>query len=65
MPQKTLRIFISSPGDVAEERDKARVVIESLQRHYPEVVLESILWEELPLPATATFQETIEYVLEQ
>lgn len=65
MPQKTLRIFISSPGDVAEERDKARAVIESLQRHYPEVVLKPILWEELPLPATATFQQTMEYVLEQ
>ena len=29
---KTLRIFISSPGDVAEERERAREVVESLRR---------------------------------
>ena len=31
---KTIRIFISSPGDVAPERDKARQVIHDLQRRY-------------------------------
>ena len=34
-PSQTVRIFISSPGDVAEERDGARRVIEGLQRLYP------------------------------
>ena len=29
-----IRIFISSPGDVTEEREKARLVIEHLQRWY-------------------------------
>jgi hypothetical protein len=28
---KTVRIFISSPGDVQEERDKAKQVIAALQ----------------------------------
>lgn len=30
----TVRIFISSPGDVNDERDKARRVIDGLQRHF-------------------------------
>lgn len=58
-----VRILISSPGDVAEERDQARRVIGSLQRHYPGVRLEAVLWEELVLPATASFQESIDYLL--
>ena len=32
--QRVVRIFISSPGDVAEEREGARHVIEGLQRFY-------------------------------
>ena len=31
---KKIKIFISSPGDVAEEREKAREVIRRLQRRY-------------------------------
>lgn len=31
---KTIRIFISSSGDVAVERDKARRVVEGLQKRY-------------------------------
>lgn len=31
---RTLRVFISSPGDVAIERDKARKVVEGLQKRY-------------------------------
>ena len=34
----TLRIFISSPGDVAEEREKARQVIAQLQNWYGDAV---------------------------
>lgn len=59
----TIRIFISSPGDVAEEREKARRVIETLQRQYSQVVLQPLLWEDLALPATASFQESIDYLL--
>lgn len=57
---KTVRIFISSPGDVAEEREKARRVIEDLQRFYNDVRLEAVLWEDKPLAATAPFQVGID-----
>jgi hypothetical protein len=54
---KTLRFFISSPGDVFEERAIANRVIERLQSEYiGKVVLEPVLWENEPLVATATFQ---------
>ncbi len=57
---KTLRIFISSPGDVFEERAIANRVIERLQSEYiGKVVLESVLWEHEPLLATSTFQHQI------
>ena len=57
---KTLRFFISSPGDVFEERALAGRVIERLQSEYiGRVVLESVLWEHEPLVATSTFQHQI------
>ena len=57
---KTLRFFISSPGDVFEERALAGRVIERLQSEYiGKVVLEPVLWEHEPLLATATFQTQI------
>lgn len=59
----TVRIFISSPGDVDAERDKARGVVESLQRRYPGTRLEPVLWEDLALPATACFQDSIDHLL--
>jgi len=62
--QQTVRVFISSPGDVVEERDQTRRVIEGLQRKYPGVTLQPVLWEEFSLPATASFQETIDVLLE-
>ncbi len=59
-----LRIFISSPGDVAEERDKAKQVIADLERRYADQLkLIPVLWEDLAIPATASFQEGIEFVL--
>ncbi|MBC7820432.1 MAG: AAA family ATPase, partial [Planctomycetaceae bacterium] len=61
--QRVVRIFISSPGDVTEERENARRVIDGLQKRYPDVSLQSVLWEDLALPATASFQETIELIL--
>lgn len=60
IPQRVVRIFISSQGDVVEERNQARRVIESVQKRYQDVTLESVLWEDLALPATASFQETID-----
>ena len=57
---KTLRFFISSPGDVFEERALAGRVIERLQGEYiGRVVLEPVLWEHEPLVATSTFQHQI------
>jgi tetratricopeptide (TPR) repeat protein len=60
MMQKTLRIFISSPGDVGQERLIATRVIERLQSEFALFFrLEPILWEHEPLRATAHFQEQI------
>jgi hypothetical protein len=53
----TLRIFISSPGDVPVERDSAADVVARLQEefvHY--AVLEPFFWEDEPARATETFQ---------
>jgi tetratricopeptide (TPR) repeat protein len=54
---RKLQFFISSPGDVCEERALASRVIERLQSEYMgRVALETILWEHEPLVATSTFQ---------
>lgn len=61
---KKLRIFISSPGDVQQERMIAKRVISDLSRAYRDyVILEPILWEDLPLEATGSFQGGIDYFL--
>jgi hypothetical protein len=61
---RTLRIFISSPGDVAEERERAKQVIEGLRRRYAGVFeLKHLLWEGLPLQADMSFQQGIDIVL--
>lgn len=61
---KTIRIFISSPGDVAEERQKAREVIASLQARYAgRFRLLSVLWEDMPLQVDTSFQQGIDLVL--
>ena len=63
---KKLRIFISSPGDVQQERLIAKKVITNLNRIYSQYVeYETIMWEDLPLEATASFQDGINYFLEQ
>jgi hypothetical protein len=54
---RKLQFFISSPGDVCEERALASRVLERLQSEYMgRVALETILWEHEPLVATSTFQ---------
>ena len=56
----TIRIFISSPSDVAEERTITKRVIERLQSEFSgRVLLEPIFWEHEPLLATQSFQEQI------
>lgn len=63
---KKLRIFISSPGDVQHERLIAKKVIANLNRIYSHYVeLDTIMWEDLPLEATASFQDGINYFLEK
>lgn len=56
----TITIFVSSPGDVAEERAIAQRVIERLQGElHGRLRLQPIFWEHEPLLATATFQDQI------
>jgi hypothetical protein len=55
-----LRIFVSSPGDVGEERRLTRRVIERLQQEWNgHVTLQPVFWEHEPLRATAGFQEQL------
>jgi hypothetical protein len=55
-----LRIFVSSPGDVGEERRLTRRVIERLQQEWNgQVTLQPVFWEHEPLRATAGFQEQL------
>ena len=47
---KTIRIFLSSPSDVAAERTLARGVIADLQKRYVgSFLLQPVFWEDLPL----------------
>ncbi len=56
-----IRIFISSPGDVTEEREKARLVVEALRRHYGSTAeLHVLMWEDLALDIDLSAQQTIE-----
>ena len=55
-----MRIFVSSPGDVPVERDRAADVVARLQEefvHY--AVLEPFFWEDHPARATDTFQSQL------
>ena len=61
---KTIRIFISAPEDVAEERQKACDVIASLQPRYAgQFRLVPVVWEDLPLQVDASFQQATDLVL--
>ena len=54
------RIFVSSPGDVGEERLVAQKVLARLRVEYgARISLDPIFWEHEPLRATASFQEQI------
>ena len=66
MSQKTIRIFISSPGDVQEERNKAKAVVDQLRKIFSgRLELQAVLWEELGLQADMSFQQGIDLVLSQ
>jgi len=56
-----LRVFVSSPGDVSEERALAERVLRRLAEEYHEAVrLEVVMWEHEPLFAHSGFQEQLE-----
>ena len=62
--RRQMRIFVSSPGDVGAERVIADRVIRRLQREYRNRIdITPILWENLPLMPTSTFQEGIDALL--
>jgi WD40 repeat protein len=58
--ENTVRIFVSSPGDVAEERALTERVIARLAEEWSHSLsISSFLWEHEPLRATATYQDEI------
>ncbi|MGH1574004.1 hypothetical protein ACRAWG_29325 [Methylobacterium sp. P31] len=58
---KRLRIFLSSPGDVSEERLRAHLVVQKLARDYARFFrIEAYLWEHEPMLASGHFQDAIE-----
>ena len=55
-----LRIFVSSPGDVNEERVLSSRVIKRLQEEFAgRLEIEAVFWEHEPLLATSDFQSQI------
>jgi len=60
MNLERLRIFISSPGDVAEERVLANNLVRRLSDEFEQQLrIEPVFWEHEPLLATSTFQKQI------
>ncbi len=59
-PGKTVGVFISSPGDVADGRRRADFVIERLNNDFAgRVRVESVFWEASCYSAHETFQPQI------
>lgn len=55
-----LGIFVSSPGDVSDERIVARQVLERLRGEFSgRIDIETLFWEDEPLLSTGTFQQQI------
>ncbi len=60
MAQLRIRVFISSPGNVAEERVLANKIVRRLADEYADRAwVEPVFWEHEPLLATDTFQSQI------
>jgi tetratricopeptide (TPR) repeat protein len=58
---RKIRIFVSSPTDVDEERRRMMEVVAVLNRRYAGVIeLEGVFWEQTVYPAHATFQAQID-----
>lgn len=61
---QTIRIFISSPSDVYQERMTAKKVIAELNKTFQQHAnIEALLWEDMPLLANASFQEGIDAIV--
>ncbi|MBF0423057.1 MAG: ATP-binding protein, partial [Magnetococcales bacterium] len=61
MEPKPLRVFISSPSDVSDERRRAAVVISRLNKEFTRFFhLLPVLWEYEPMLASGHFQDSIE-----
>jgi hypothetical protein len=57
---QTIRLFISSPGDVADERQISGKVIERLQGKYWSLVrLDEVFWEQKVIRSTAHYQDEL------
>ena len=60
MADNVIRVFVSSPGDVAEERSLAGRLLNRLRKEYiGRATIEPILWEHEPLAADRSFQDQI------
>jgi len=60
MADRRVRIFISSPGDVVEERRRAAIVINRLAHEFARFFdLSAVLWEYEPMLASGSFQDAI------
>jgi tetratricopeptide (TPR) repeat protein len=58
---QSIRIFISSPGDVADERRRAALVIGRLKREFGNFFdLAPVLWEYEPMLSSGHFQDIID-----
>ena len=58
---KTIRVFVSSPGDVEAERVKAREIFDRLQTEFSSVLqISPYFWEHEPMFAHMGFQSQIE-----
>ena len=63
MDKPVIKIFISSPNDVLYERQIAKRIIAKLGKEFAASArLEALLWEDMPLQATASFQEGIDRI---
>ncbi len=57
----TIRIFVSSPGDVYQERVAAERVIKRLRDRYAsDAIIVPVMWEHEPLTASRGYQEQID-----
>jgi hypothetical protein len=58
---RTIKVFVSSPSDVAPERGRVQAVAAKLNRDYQGLVrFDTVLWEEYFYKADRSFQPQIE-----